>query len=73
MFLWGSSMPDGGWTHIGAAVRAAQEVGIHRNKVYSATPNLTDELWKRAFWCIMYFDRWMSSCFGRPVAIQDEA
>ena len=30
----------------------AQEVGAHRKKAYQETPNLIDELWKRAFWWV---------------------
>jgi len=39
-----------GMTLINKGVRLCQDVGAHRNKAYSNTPNLVDELWKRAFW-----------------------
>ncbi|KAF9001492.1 fungal-specific transcription factor domain-containing protein [Cyathus striatus] len=31
-----------------------------------------DELWKRAFWCLVCMDRSASAALGRPCAIQDE-
>lgn len=66
----------------------AQDVGAHRKKVYTATPTIEEELWKRAFWCVVplisldatlyscrvlvSMDRSISSALGRPCAIQDE-
>ena len=31
-------------------IRMAQDVGAHRKKMYSATPTVEQELWKRAWW-----------------------
>ena len=31
----------------------AQDMGAHRKKMYSAKPNVKDELMKRAFWCVV--------------------
>ncbi|KAH7103320.1 fungal-specific transcription factor domain-containing protein [Auriculariales sp. MPI-PUGE-AT-0066] len=72
-FLWQTSVPSSGWTMLGLATRMAQEVGAHRQKLYQDEPNLVDELWKRAFWLILAFDRSMGATFGRPCGIQDEA
>jgi len=43
----------------------AQEVGAHRKKAYQETPNLIDELWKRAFW----YSSIMSKLYGAESAI----
>ena len=50
-FLAGSNTPQGSWTVIGLGIRMAQDIGIHRKKMYSTKPTVIDELWKRAFWC----------------------
>ena len=56
----------------GVGIRFAEDVGAHRRKVYSATPRVEDELWKRAFWVLVVIDRWMSASLGRPCSIQEE-
>jgi hypothetical protein len=38
------------WTLIGIAIRLLAQVGAHMKRVYKATPNAHDELWKRCFW-----------------------
>lgn len=72
IFLQGSSAPQACWTIIGVGIRMAQDVGAHRKKVYTATPTIEEELWKRAFWVLVSMDRSISSALGRPCAIQDE-
>ena len=52
MFLHGTSAPQACWTIIGVGIRMAQDVGAHRKKVYSASPTIEEELWRRAFWCV---------------------
>ncbi|KAI0309699.1 fungal-specific transcription factor domain-containing protein [Amylostereum chailletii] len=71
-FLQGCSAPQACWTLCGIGIRLAQDVGAHRRKVYSPTPTVEDELWKRAFWMLVVMDRWMSASLGRPCAIQEE-
>ena len=34
-------------------IRMAQDVGAHRKKMYSATPTVEQELWKRVWWCVL--------------------
>ena len=51
-FLQGTSAPQACWTIIGVGIRMAQDVGAHRKKVYSSSPTLEEELWRRAFWCV---------------------
>ncbi|KZV67310.1 hypothetical protein PENSPDRAFT_754999 [Peniophora sp. CONT] len=73
LFLSGCSAPQLCWTLCGVGIRFAEDVGAHRRKVYSlTTPRLEGELWKRAFWVLVVIDRWMSTCLGRPCAVQDE-
>nr|VWP00236.1 Mannitol 1-phosphate dehydrogenase [Ganoderma boninense] len=49
MFLDATTVPQATWSVIGAGVRAALEVGAHRKKMYAPTPNVEEELWRRAF------------------------
>ncbi|KAI0787277.1 fungal-specific transcription factor domain-containing protein [Fomes fomentarius] len=71
-FLQGTSAPQACWTIIGVGIRMAQDVGAHRKKVYSASPTIEEELWRRAFWVLVAMDRQTSFALGRPCAIQDE-
>ncbi|KAH9910329.1 fungal-specific transcription factor domain-containing protein [Epithele typhae] len=71
-FLQGTSAPQACWTIIGIGIRMAQDVGAHRKKVYSSTPTIEEELWRRAFWSLVAMDRTTSFSLGRPCAIQDE-
>ncbi|KAI0706989.1 fungal-specific transcription factor domain-containing protein [Earliella scabrosa] len=71
-FLQGTSAPQACWTIIGVGIRMAQDVGAHRKKVYSASPTIEEELWRRAFWVLVAMDRSTSFALGRPCAIQDE-
>ena len=50
LFLYGSNAPAGIWAVVGAGIRAAVEVGVHRKRMYSPAPNVEEELWRRAFW-----------------------
>ncbi|OSC97677.1 hypothetical protein PYCCODRAFT_1376657 [Trametes coccinea BRFM310] len=71
-FLQGTSAPQACWTIIGIGIRMAQDVGAHRKKVYSPKPTMEEELWRRAFWCLVAMDRHASFALGRPCALQDE-
>ncbi|KAJ6587705.1 fungal-specific transcription factor domain-containing protein [Mycena sp. CBHHK59/15] len=70
VFLEGSCTPSAHWTLIGMGLRVAQDVGAHRRKQYVEKPSVEAELWKRAFWVLVYLDRAASSSMGRPCAIQ---
>jgi hypothetical protein len=72
LFLQGSSAPQACWSIVGIGIRLAQDIGAHRRKLYDSKPSLHDELWKRAFWVLVAFDRGISAGLGRPCAIQDE-
>ncbi|VDB82659.1 unnamed protein product [Peniophora sp. CBMAI 1063] len=60
------------WNICGAAIRLAQNLGIHRKPAYDSEPTLKDELFKRSFWTLIFFDRYMSSSLGRACAIVDD-
>lgn len=51
-YLGGSNTPQGAWNLIGLGLRMAQDVGVHRKKMYAGKPTVEDELWKRAFWYV---------------------
>ncbi|CAA7269319.1 unnamed protein product [Cyclocybe aegerita] len=70
LFLQSSSSPQSIWTMVGVSLRSAQDIGVHRQR--SRTPSAEDELWKRVFWVLIFIDRFVSTCVGRPCAIQDE-
>ncbi|KAI0794216.1 fungal-specific transcription factor domain-containing protein [Fomes fomentarius] len=71
-FLQCSTAPQVGWNLVGIGIRVAIDVGVHRRKLYSTTPTIEEELWKRAFWALVMLD-W-SHCYGlgRPSSIHDE-
>ncbi|KAJ6586991.1 fungal-specific transcription factor domain-containing protein [Mycena vulgaris] len=71
-FLRGTANHPAGWMFISIGLRKAQDVGAHRKKVYGNTPNIDEELWKRAFWCLVAFDRFGSAILGRPCALGEE-
>ena len=50
LFMYGCSPPQACWIMAGVTIRQAQDVGAHRKKAYASTRNVTDEMWKRAFW-----------------------
>ncbi|KAJ7686318.1 fungal-specific transcription factor domain-containing protein [Mycena rosella] len=66
------STPTPCWTLIGIGIRLAQEVGAHRAKNVGGPPTVESELWKRAFWVIVCYDRICSSALGRPCTTQYE-
>ncbi|KAJ7079406.1 fungal-specific transcription factor domain-containing protein [Mycena belliarum] len=79
------SMPAPCWTLVGIGLRVAQDIGVHRaHRFASAAPEAGDdganrtaptvesELWKRAFWVIVCYDRTCSSAMGRACTTQYE-
>ncbi|KAI0666620.1 fungal-specific transcription factor domain-containing protein [Trametes maxima] len=71
-YIAGYSPPHTTWTIVGLGIRVALDLGIHRKKTYSSMSRVDGELWKRAFWCLVAFDRSTSFLLGRPCALQDE-
>ncbi|KAG5717487.1 hypothetical protein E4T56_gene4849 [Termitomyces sp. T112] len=60
------------WTLVGNALRKAQDVGIHKKRVYGREPTVDSELWKRAFWCLIVLDRFESAASGRSALVGEE-
>ncbi|KAJ7610745.1 fungal-specific transcription factor domain-containing protein [Mycena polygramma] len=71
-FLDGSSSPPTCWNLVGLGLRAAQDVGCHRRSGLNEVPSVENELYKRAFWVLVYQDRVMSANMGRACAVQYE-
>ncbi|KAG5638884.1 hypothetical protein H0H81_009187 [Sphagnurus paluster] len=72
MYLFGSSIPNACTLLVGLGVRFTQDQGAHRRKPEGVKPTLEDELWKRAFWFLICFDRFSSAFLGRPLSTQDD-
>ncbi|KAG7548904.1 hypothetical protein FFLO_03196 [Filobasidium floriforme] len=62
------------WLYAGAGIRSCIDIGLH---VTAGLERFNDrtllELYKRALWCLVYFDRSCSQVMGRPMAIPLEA
>ncbi|KAF8990214.1 fungal-specific transcription factor domain-containing protein [Cyathus striatus] len=72
LFLVGFCEPPSMWLLAGFGIRLAQDVGAHRRRVPRERLTVEDELWKRAFWVLVFLDRMISSSVGRPCATFDE-
>ncbi|KAJ7758388.1 fungal-specific transcription factor domain-containing protein [Mycena metata] len=69
-FLMEGSAPQACWTLIGVGLRLAQDIGAHRRSAHVEVPSVEGELFKRAFWALVYMDRIVSCGLGRPCAMQ---
>ncbi|KAJ7734069.1 fungal-specific transcription factor domain-containing protein [Mycena metata] len=69
-FLMDGSAPQACWTLIGVGLRLAQDIGAHRRNARVEVPSVEGELFKRAFWALVYMDRIVSCGMGRPCAMQ---
>ncbi|PIL33900.1 transcription factor [Ganoderma sinense ZZ0214-1] len=67
-----TNSPQGSLPILSLGIRMAQDMGAHRKKMYSATPTIEQELWKRAFWALVAMDRLASFGMGRQCTIHDE-
>ncbi|KAG9013058.1 hypothetical protein FRB94_003890 [Tulasnella sp. JGI-2019a] len=72
-YLEGTSLTSGAWLINGSALRLAEDIGAHREKVYANEHAFTNQLWKRVFWCLVVKDRILSTGLGRPACTYDEA
>ncbi|RDW74926.1 hypothetical protein BP6252_06068 [Coleophoma cylindrospora] len=59
------------WKWGGQAVRAAQDLGLHRSPARGSNETLKEELCRRVWWSVYGLDRLLSVCLGRPVAVED--
>ncbi|KAK0213379.1 fungal-specific transcription factor domain-containing protein [Desarmillaria ectypa] len=71
-FMLGSSAPRMCWTLAGIGLRLAQDVGVHQRRATDSPNTVEGELWKRAFWCLMFLDRVLSSHLGQSCALYEE-
>ncbi|KAJ3551665.1 hypothetical protein NM688_g4573 [Phlebia brevispora] len=71
-FLHTSPVAQLSFSCTGQGIRMAQDLGIHRRKVYAKLPPVEGEMMKRAFWILVTLDRAFSSILGRACCIQDE-
>ncbi|KAG9032780.1 hypothetical protein FRB95_001040 [Tulasnella sp. JGI-2019a] len=71
-YLEGTGACSKAWLINGSGLRFAEDIGAHREKVYSPTQAFENQLWKRAFWCLVQKDRELSAGFGRVMGIYDE-
>lgn len=72
MYLRGTNAFPVAWLVVSVGIRKAQDIGAHRKKIYRTDPNADDELWKRAFWHLVAFDRIGSMNLGRACGISEE-
>ncbi|KAJ3986030.1 fungal-specific transcription factor domain-containing protein [Lentinula detonsa] len=63
-YLSSTTIADTLWPLIGLGIRFSQERGIHRAKSGPRTPE--NELWVRAFWCLIGLDIIQGITLGRP-------
>ncbi|KDR75839.1 hypothetical protein GALMADRAFT_68653, partial [Galerina marginata CBS 339.88] len=72
MYLRGGATYPAAWLIVSTGIRKAQDVGAHRKRVYRGVPNIDDELWKRAFWHLVVFDRLGGAYLGRACGLAEE-
>ncbi|OZJ02651.1 hypothetical protein BZG36_04409 [Bifiguratus adelaidae] len=59
------------WFSSGAAIRMAQDLGLHRNSSKWRIPKSEVELRRRIWYACYVIDRWMCTQMGRPLTILD--
>ncbi|KAI0028750.1 fungal-specific transcription factor domain-containing protein [Vararia minispora EC-137] len=72
VYLSGASRTSTVFNIVGLGLKLAQEIGVHKKAVYSTIPRAEEELFKRAFWVLLYLDRMVSVAFGRSLSIQED-
>ncbi|TFK86622.1 hypothetical protein K466DRAFT_492433 [Polyporus arcularius HHB13444] len=71
-YFRGTVAQHGSWFYLSVGVLKAQDVGAHRRKIYGRKPTVEEELWKRAYWHLVAFDRIGSMLIGRPCCSREE-
>ncbi|KAK4556732.1 hypothetical protein LTR86_006303 [Recurvomyces mirabilis] len=64
------NLRTGGWVWLGAAVRIAQDIGLHTER--GPYPPVETEMRRRVWWSIYNWDRLLSLEIGRPLHIDDD-
>ncbi|KAI0745137.1 fungal-specific transcription factor domain-containing protein [Earliella scabrosa] len=71
-YFRGTVAQCGSWFYLSVGLLKAQDVGAHRRKIYGRKPTIEEELWKRAYWHLVAFDRIGSMLIGRPCCSHEE-
>ncbi|KAL1939894.1 hypothetical protein VTO73DRAFT_9594 [Trametes versicolor] len=71
-YFRGTVAQQGSWFYLSVGVLKAQDVGAHRRKIYGRVPTVEEELWKRAYWHLVAFDRIGSMLIGRECCTREE-
>lgn len=61
-----------GWLLNSAAVRMAQDLGLHRSSEAWDIPDSEKETRKRVWWAVYIMDKWSAASTGRPQTVFDE-
>ncbi|CEP09457.1 hypothetical protein [Parasitella parasitica] len=61
-----------GWLLNSAAIRMAQDLGLHRQSENWDIPTSEKETRKRVWWSVYIMDKWSAAATGRPQTIFDE-
>lgn len=67
-----NGQPRISWALAGQGLRAAIDVGAHRRGTQRGKDPIENELFRRAFWCLIILDVEMSGILGRPVNLSEE-
>ncbi|EIW62114.1 uncharacterized protein TRAVEDRAFT_115809 [Trametes versicolor FP-101664 SS1] len=59
------------WLLVGQAVRAAQDIGLHRSPRWLALSPIQKETRRKIWWGVYTLDRMLALALGRPLAIED--
>ncbi|KAF7336147.1 Zn(2)-C6 fungal-type domain-containing protein [Mycena venus] len=70
LYASGTSVPQASWLYLGLGVRCLQRRSDYRRKPDGQRSSPNDELWKRAFWSFVIFDRTTSAFLGQPMGMQ---
>ncbi|KAK7063676.1 fungal-trans domain-containing protein [Favolaschia claudopus] len=70
MYSCGISAPQNSWLYLGIGIRCLHQRGAHRKR--TGEPDLSKELWIRAFWSFVFLDRLVSGFTGRPMSLHVE-
>ncbi|KAL1748799.1 fungal-specific transcription factor domain-containing protein [Schizophyllum fasciatum] len=72
MYMRGSDFFSSGWLKTAIGAVKAQDIGAHRQSIYKDLKPADRELWKRAWWSLIVFDRLESANHGRPCTTREE-
>ncbi|KAJ6515345.1 fungal-specific transcription factor domain-containing protein [Mycena sanguinolenta] len=71
-YVIGTSVPRMSWLYLGLGIRCLHERRELRRKPNGDNVDSAHELWKRAFWSYLIWDRMMSVFHGWPMGLQVE-